>query len=71
MVLADQDDIPDHLKGYVQLALDLNILNAHFEVKQNPYDLKPDIIATFSPNKDVTRAEYAVASTRYQAAFFK
>ncbi|MDQ0351495.1 serine protease AprX [Alkalibacillus filiformis] len=71
LVIDDQDDIPEHLKGYVQVALDLNILNAHFELKQGPFDLEPEVHATFSPTDDVTRGEYAVASTRYQAAFFK
>ncbi|TFB18932.1 peptidase S8 [Filobacillus milosensis] len=71
IVLDDQDEIPEHLKGYVQLALDLNILNANFEVNQGPYDLEPEITATFSPKQNVSRGEYAVASTRYQAASFK
>ncbi|WP_053074915.1 S8 family serine peptidase [Ornithinibacillus californiensis] len=69
--IQDARDIPEEWKGYVQLALDLNILNASFDVEQGPFDLKPTITATFSPNQNVTRGEFAVAMTRYYNAFFK
>jgi serine protease AprX len=69
--IQDAADIPEEWKGYVQLALDLNILNASFDVEQGPFDLKPTITATFSPNQNVTRGEFAVAMTRYYNAFFK
>lgn len=68
--ISDSTSIPDALKGYVQLALDLNILNANFSVKQGPYDLTPTITATFDPAKNVTRGDYAVAATRYFQAWF-
>lgn len=71
IVLKDQANIPAHLKGYVQLALDLNILNASFNVKQGPYDLQPTIEAVFNPEAKVTRGDYAVAVTRYYQAWFK
>jgi serine protease AprX len=67
----DQSKIPDHLKGYVQLALDLNILNAYFEVKQGPYDLEPTVTATFAPTSYVSRGDFAVAMTRFYQAYFK
>ena len=71
VTLKDSASIPDSLKGYVQLALDLNILNATFNVKQGPYDLKPTVEASFEPAKKITRGDYAVAATRYFNAWFK
>ncbi|HSO56955.1 MAG TPA: S8 family serine peptidase, partial [Paenisporosarcina sp.] len=41
IVISDASSVPVELRGYVQLALDLNILNAYFTVEQGPYDLKP------------------------------
>lgn len=69
--IEDADSVPEHLKGYVQLALDLNIINANFNISQGNYDLEPTVIATFSPNTDVTRGDFAVAMTRYFEAFLK
>lgn len=66
----DSASVPAALKGYVQLALDLNILNASFSVTQGPYDLVPKVEASFNPGKKVTRADYAVAITRYYQAWF-
>ncbi|WP_240035253.1 S8 family serine peptidase [Neobacillus notoginsengisoli] len=71
ITLKDNAGIPADLKGYVQLALDLNILNATFNVKQGLYELKPTIEATFEPAKKVTRADYAVASSRWFQAWFQ
>lgn len=65
----DAGDIPSHLRGYVQLALDLNILHAYFDITQGPYDLQPTVTATFDPNGHVTRGEYAVAISRYFATY--
>ncbi|MCA0986522.1 S8 family serine peptidase [Guptibacillus algicola] len=67
----DAVDIPEHLKGYVQLALDLNIINASFDVTQGQYDIEPTVVANFEPNTDVTRGDFAVAMTRYFEAFLK
>jgi serine protease AprX len=67
----DSASVPAALKGYVQLALDLNILNASFSVTQGPYDLVPKVEAIFNPAKKVTRADYAVAITRYYQAWFQ
>ncbi|PLR92686.1 peptidase S8 [Bacillus sp. T33-2] len=63
--ISDANQIPAELKGYVQLALDLGILNAHFTTTQGPYDLEPTIHATIKPATNVTRGEYAVAMTRF------
>jgi serine protease AprX len=71
VAVKDGANIPAHLKGYVQLALDLNILNASFSVKQGPYDLQPTVEAVFKPEAKVTRGDYAVAVTRYYQAWFK
>ncbi|MCA1032048.1 S8 family serine peptidase [Bacillus timonensis] len=69
--IEDAANIPAELKGYVQLALDLNILNAYFTVTQGPYDLVPTVKATFSPEAHVTRGDFAVAMTRFYNAFLK
>ncbi|SEQ38083.1 serine protease AprX [Virgibacillus subterraneus] len=71
VAVEDSEDIPDRLKGYVQLALDLNIINAEFSVDQGPYDIEPTVTAIFSPNEDVLRGDFAVAMTRYYNAFLK
>lgn len=71
IAIADASEVPEHLKGYVQLALDLNILNAKFAVTQGPYDLKPKVTAAFSPSVKNTRGDFAVAMTRYYNAFLK
>ncbi|MCA0987545.1 S8 family serine peptidase [Guptibacillus algicola] len=63
--ISDGGDIPAELKGYVQLALDLGILNAQFSSTQEPYDLEPTIHASFAPTEHVTRGEFAVAMTRF------
>jgi serine protease AprX len=70
VVLKDQGEIPENLRGYVQLALDLNLLNASFSVTQGRYDLKPKIEAAFQGNEEVTRGDFAVAFTRYYNVFF-
>ncbi|GGK03491.1 hypothetical protein GCM10011394_10680 [Luteimonas terricola] len=61
----DAASIPATLRGYVQLALDLGLINARFVVKQGPFDLEPTLQAYFDPTKGVTRAAYAVAASRY------
>jgi serine protease AprX len=61
----DAGQIPADLRGYVQVALDLNLMNAYFRIEQGPLDLTPTIRATFKPSQQVTRAEYAVTATRF------
>ncbi|MDN7243066.1 S8 family serine peptidase [Planococcus sp. N028] len=70
VVIKDQATIPSHLKGYVQVALDLNILKATFSVTQGKYDLKPTVEAAFSPAQQMTRGDFAVAFSRHYGAFF-
>jgi serine protease AprX len=67
----DADNIPAGFEGYVQLALDLNLLDAAFSVTQDPFDLQPAVHATFQPTRNVTRAEYAVAATRWLNALYQ
>lgn len=69
--IKDNASIPAALRGYVQTALDLNILNAAFSVKQGAYDLVPAVEASFDPAKKVTRGDYAVAVTRYFMAWMQ
>ncbi|MGH9509650.1 MAG: S8 family serine peptidase [Terriglobales bacterium] len=66
----DASQIPPGLEGYVQLALDLNIMNAFFSLEQRPGDLLPTIHAAFKPLAAVKRGAYAVDITRFFATFF-
>ena len=67
--VADAASIPLSLRGYVQQALDLGIINARFTVTQGPFDLQPTVQAWFDPGKTVTRAGYAVFAGRYLEAY--
>ncbi|MDQ0256638.1 serine protease AprX [Evansella vedderi] len=69
--LDDGNQVSDHLKGYVQVALDLNILNAQFSVTQGRFDLRPTVHASFSPQEEVTRGDFAVAMTRFYQAYLR
>ncbi|MCA8832646.1 S8 family serine peptidase [Hymenobacter pini] len=60
----DEGSIPAALKGYVSIALDLNLINAYYTLKQGPYDLQPTLHATFKPSQNVTRADFAVIVSR-------
>lgn len=65
----DAASIPASLRGYVQQALDLGLINARFAVTQGPFDLSPTLHAYFDPSKTVTRAGFAVAAGRYLEAY--
>ncbi|RXJ00349.1 peptidase S8 [Anaerobacillus alkaliphilus] len=71
LVLEDQHLISPELKGYVQVALDLNIMNAYFTISQGKYDLEPTVHASFKANDVVTRGDFAVAMTRFFNAYLK
>lgn len=60
----DATDIPAGLEGYVQIALDLKLINAFYSLTQDPYSLEPVIHATFKPLYEISRAEFAVIITR-------
>ena len=65
--IEDAATIPAGLEGYVSVALELNLINAYFNLTQGPYDLQPVLHATFKPLQDVTRADFAVIITRTHA----
>lgn len=60
----DAASIPAALKGYVSIALELNLINAYYSVKQGPFDLQPTLHAAFKPTQNVSRAEFAVIVSR-------
>lgn len=64
IAIEDAAGIPADMRGYVQHALDLGLINARFEVAQGPYDLQPTLKAYFDPSVKVTRAAYAAAASR-------
>jgi len=57
--LEDDADIPAELRGYVQMALDLQLMRISYDLTQGPFELEPTLKASFDPNRDVTRGEYA------------
>jgi serine protease AprX len=65
----DAASIPASLRGYVQYALDLGLINARFALVQGPFDLQPTLKAYFDPSKTVTRAAFSVAAGRYLTAY--
>jgi subtilisin family serine protease len=63
IVLSDQDRIRPELRGYVQLSLDLGIIQPEFVIDStNP--LAPRIKAIFRPQEGITRADYAHAAVQ-------
>jgi serine protease AprX len=64
IAIEDAASIPESLRGYVQYALDLGLINARFELVQGPFDLEPELRAYFDPAKKVTRGAYAAAASR-------
>ncbi|MEJ8758232.1 S8/S53 family peptidase [Pontibacter sp. H259] len=62
--IEDAKLIPAGLEGYVNVALELGLINAYYNVTQGPLDLFPKMHATFKPTQNVTRAEFAVIITR-------
>lgn len=61
--LDDADEIPAGLEGYVSIALNLNLVDAFFAMKEGQTD--PETLsASFRPLEDLTRANFAVIITR-------
>ena len=56
LVLADNADIPAAVRGYAQIALDKQILQAFFSLEQGPFDFQPTLKARVKPNNPSTRA---------------
>jgi len=63
--LEDAASVPAELRGYVQVALDLPVMNAYFTLEQGPFDLAPKIKARFKPAETVTRAGFASYMNHY------
>ena len=63
--IEDAASVPADLRGYVQLALDLPLMNAFFTLEQGPFDLQPKIKARFRPAENVSRAAYATYANHY------
>ncbi|MFA3793153.1 S8 family serine peptidase [Aliiglaciecola sp. SL4] len=70
VVLADQDEIADEMKGYVQLAINLSLVNVSFGIEQDPFDLEPTLTAQFNPTTTITRAHYAELTSRLYLNYF-
>jgi serine protease AprX len=69
IVLDDQHGIDPALRGYVQLALDLQLLPARFSLRQGPFDLKPTLRANFEPAAGLSRGDYAAAAARWYGVY--
>ena len=59
----DAANIAPSLRGYVQYALDLGLLDAKFAT------VGGNTVAYFEPGKGLTRAQYAVAAARFSTVF--
>lgn len=59
ITLDDDASIPADLRGYVQLALDLQLMRATFTSVQGPFDFEPTIHARFNAGNLVDRGSYA------------
>ena len=60
--LDDSSSIPVDKRGYVQLAIDLGLMNVRYTLTQGLLDPQPVIHGWFDPARNVTRAEYAVSA---------
>src|SRR5205085_679191 len=67
--VADLGEIPLALRGYVQLALDKQILQAFFTLEQGPLDFQPTLKARVKPQDQTTRAFLAFAFDSYRRHF--
>jgi serine protease AprX len=69
LVLADNADIPAALRGYVQIALDKQLLQAFYTLEQGPFDFQPTLKARVKPNDPTTRAFMAFALDNFRKRF--
>lgn len=67
--IQDADQVNPALRGHVQAAIDLNILNVQYEIIQGPYDFEPTLVAYFKPRAAVTRAAYAQHLFRFYTGY--
>lgn len=71
IVLADQDSIPAEMKGYVQLAITLSLLNVSYAVEQSPFSVTPTLTASFDGDTNITRGHYALIATRFFSQYLQ
>jgi serine protease AprX len=69
LVLTDESQIPAALRGYVQIAINRQILQAYFTLTQGPNDFQPTVTAQFQPAGNVTRSLLAYAIDHYRRDF--
>ncbi len=69
ITLTDNEAIPAELRGYIQLALDRGILQAHFSLEQGPLDLQPTLKARASIDEPITRGWTAFALDNFRKRF--
>ncbi len=69
IVLSDNSEIPLSLRGYVQLALDRNILQAYYTLEQGPFGFQPTLKARVKANDAITRGFMAYALDSFRARF--
>jgi serine protease AprX len=69
IALADNSEIPSALRGYVQIALDKNLLQAYFALEQGPFDFQPTLKARVRGNDATTRAFMAYALDNFRQHF--
>ncbi|HYN86170.1 MAG TPA: S8 family serine peptidase [Pyrinomonadaceae bacterium] len=67
--LADNASIPLAERGYVQLALDKQLLQAFFALEQGPFDFQPTLKARVRPNDAVTRGFMAYSLANFRQRF--
>lgn len=71
LLIEDQDQIPAHLRGYVQLAINLDLIPVRFSLSQGQFDLQPTLHANFAPQDSVARGEFAVYISRFSEQWLK
>ncbi|MFL6332731.1 MAG: S8 family serine peptidase [Pyrinomonadaceae bacterium] len=69
IALADNAEIPSAMRGYVQLALDKNLLQAFYSLEQGPFDFQPTMKARVKANDATTRAFMAYALDNFRQHF--
>jgi serine protease AprX len=69
LALADNTSIPAALRGYVQIAINDQIIQAFFSLQQGPNDFQPTLTAQGKPNDPVTRAFMAYALANFRQHF--
>jgi serine protease AprX len=70
IVIADQSDIADNMRGYVQIALNEGLLGVRYSLEQGQFDLQPTMVARFNPEDGVTRASYAIIANQIDKNYF-